>query len=196
MAWTYSTEGAPITVDTYSYLSEAEWVNHHWLGNVAMGWLYAAGSSAALAVGKAFLAMLVVVVLVWRLVSLKVPMVRVALVILAAVVLLTPTLGTFRPQVFTVVLSMTLFLIMISVEKGNSRMLYVLPVLFLAWANLHGGFFAGIGHPHGLVRQPFRVTEAAGPAAVRAGVGTGGGSLDDQPLRLGSPQFPSQHRHR
>ena len=137
-------EGAPITVDTYSYLSENEWINHHWLSNAVMGWLYEVGSSRALGVGKAFLAMLVVAVLAWRLVKLKVPMVRVALVTLAAVVLLTPTLGTFRPQVFTVVLTMTLFLVMAAVEKGKTLALLLLPPMFLAWANLHGGFFAGL----------------------------------------------------
>lgn len=55
-----------------------------------------------------------------------------------------PVLGT-RPQVFTfVLLCWTLWLADSYLRKGGRR-IWLLPAVFLLWANLHAGFIAGLG---------------------------------------------------
>jgi hypothetical protein len=51
---------------------------------------------------------------------------------------------TVRPHMFTNLFLVILFWIYVSFrEKGNQKILWVLPVLFLFWINLHGGFVIG-----------------------------------------------------
>ena len=55
-----------------------------------------------------------------------------------------PVLGT-RPQVFTFALVCWTLWIAESYLRNGGRRLWLLPPLFLLWANLHAGFIAGIG---------------------------------------------------
>jgi hypothetical protein len=55
-----------------------------------------------------------------------------------------PVLGT-RPQVFTFALVCWTLWIAESFLRSGGRRLWLLPPLFLLWANLHAGFIAGIG---------------------------------------------------
>ncbi len=55
-----------------------------------------------------------------------------------------PVLGT-RPQVFTFALVCWTLWIAESYLRSGGRRLWLLPPLFLLWANLHAGFIAGIG---------------------------------------------------
>jgi hypothetical protein len=55
-----------------------------------------------------------------------------------------PVLGT-RPQVFTFALVCWTLWIAESYLRSGGRRLWLLPPLFLIWANLHAGFIAGIG---------------------------------------------------
>ncbi len=55
-----------------------------------------------------------------------------------------PVLGT-RPQVFTFALICWTLWIAESYLRSGGRRLWLLPPLFLLWANLHAGFIAGIG---------------------------------------------------
>ncbi len=59
--------------------------------------------------------------------------------------MLAPTIGTVRPHMFTTLgFSLTLILIR-KAESGHYRPLWMLPLIFAAWPNLHGGFLAGGG---------------------------------------------------
>ena len=51
----------------------------------------------------------------------------------------------FRPQLFTFAFFALYTAILVGFLLGRSRTLWVLPVIMLAWANLHGGFLAGLG---------------------------------------------------
>ena len=50
-----------------------------------------------------------------------------------------------RPQLFSIVLFAALLWIFKSVERGKSGTVWLLPLLFLFWANLHGGWIVGMG---------------------------------------------------
>lgn len=137
--------GSYVSVDRWSYLTEGQaWINHPWLGQVVMALAYHHFGSAGLVVLKSVLALGVVAVLYWWLIRKGLEPVRAAMVGLLAVLVLTPTLGTFRPQVFTVVCAVVLLLVMVGVDSGRIRLLWFLPPLFALWANLHGGYLAGL----------------------------------------------------
>lgn len=137
--------GGYIGTDTYSYLSgEQPWINHHWLANWIMGFAYDSFGSGGLVFLKALIALGIVGVLVWWLLSNGLQPIRVALVGALLVAVLTPTFGTFRPQIFTVLCAMVLMLVIVAVERGGTRLLWILPPLFVLWTNLHGGALAGL----------------------------------------------------
>jgi hypothetical protein len=51
----------------------------------------------------------------------------------------------FRPQLFTFAFFAVFTAVVLRFLLGRSRTLWVLPIVMLAWANLHGGFVAGLG---------------------------------------------------
>jgi len=70
--------------------------------------------------------------------------IRAALVMLLGVLALTPTFGTFRPQLFTVSLFVVLLLVIQRSDRGRPWVLWLLPPLFALWVNLHGGVLGGL----------------------------------------------------
>jgi hypothetical protein len=137
--------GAYLSTDSYSYLTEGStWFNHEWLGEVVMGGLYLWFGSAGLVVAKAILAGTVVVLLTRRLVDDGADPVRATILMALGIVLLTPTFGTFRPQVFTTLLFTVTLFVIVSFQRGSARLIWSLPPLFAVWVNLHGGVLSGI----------------------------------------------------
>lgn len=147
--------GFRLNGDMYSYLGEGtvwfkpEWAgevvfNHEWLGEVVMAGLFLWAGTSSLVVFKALVAAAVVVFLTRWLFREGIAPVRVALVMLLNVVLLTPTLGTFRPQIFTVALLVALLAVLVDYSRKPSWRIWLLPPLFLLWVNLHGGFLSGM----------------------------------------------------
>jgi hypothetical protein len=49
-----------------------------------------------------------------------------------------------RPQLFTVFFIAVLLMALYKFLEGNSKLIYFAPILFALWANLHGGFLAGL----------------------------------------------------
>ncbi len=49
-----------------------------------------------------------------------------------------------RPHLFSWLLVLIFLHVLLSVEKGNSKALYWLPLVTLIWTNIHGSFFIGI----------------------------------------------------
>ncbi len=115
------------------------WIDVHWLSQVLMYAVYALGGLPSLACGVALLAVLALA-LVWKQLSGGV-FVRAAIVLLAATtasVNLTPRsqLATF---VFVAVVGYLLFLY----KWRQVDRLWLLPLVFVVWVNLHGGYIAG-----------------------------------------------------
>lgn len=137
--------GSYLSVDSWSYLTEGqEWINHPWLGQAAMALTYHYLGSVGLVALKALLALGTVAILFWWSIRSGLPPVRAGVLTLLGVLALAPTLGTFRPQIFTVVGFVVVLLVMSGVENGTVRLLWILPPLFALWANLHGGYLAGL----------------------------------------------------
>lgn len=51
----------------------------------------------------------------------------------------------FRPQLFTFAFFAVYTAVLFRLLLGGSRAVWVLPIVMLAWVNLHGGFLAGLG---------------------------------------------------
>ena len=137
-----STGSIPQT-DSYSFTSDQMWVNHEWLAECAMYIAFAAGGGVGLAVLK-LLVVLATLALVWS--ALRRQQVDRAsrdLLIALAVVGTFPQANHVRPQIFSIVAFAAVIWILIA--EGPTRRLLLIPVVFAAWVNLHGGWIVGGG---------------------------------------------------
>jgi hypothetical protein len=143
--------GRVIRPDPYSYLTAGvTWVNHEWLAEalMAIAWRTAgAFGSPATGLVSLKLAMVVAVVAVtyWHLLWRGLSTIAAGTVLLAYLPILLPWLGAVRPQMFTYVCFGLTLAVIARAEEGRPRALWVLPIVFALWANLHGGFLAGGG---------------------------------------------------
>jgi hypothetical protein len=127
-------------VDPYSFTQDRPWINHEWLSEVQMAAAYRAGGPAGLELLKATIVS-IVTVLMWTALA------RVRLVVRLAI-LLVLCIGTIhmwaniRPQLWTL---LCLALLCRILASNVSRLRWWLPVIFVFWANCHGGWVLGIG---------------------------------------------------
>ncbi len=122
--------------ETYSHTASGGfWMNHEWLSEAVFYTVFRTGGLPLLIILAASLATATVVI-TWSLS--RGPMIlRFALIGLSLGV--TSIAWTPRPHVFT------LFLVSVSAKLIVTGRHWWLPVVFLAWANLHGGFTLGVG---------------------------------------------------
>ena len=132
------------TADPYSFTSDRPWINHEWLFEVILALIYALGGTVALAMAASVAALATLAVARrsarhagadgWRLDLLT-----------GAVFLLgvAPLLQTMRPQVASLFMFVSLVALVREFDRGHHRALYVMPLLFLVWANTHGGWVVG-----------------------------------------------------
>ena len=130
--------------DPYSHtMPDWPWVEHAWLTDLIIGWLYRiADPVGALAV---ILFFGVVTASAWILAakgSRAVVPVRLMACVLSLWVAL-PFLGA-RTQMLTLLGFATLMWLLHRLAQGHRQAIWFIPPLFLVWANLHGGFLAGL----------------------------------------------------
>ncbi len=129
-------QGRLPAVDPYSFTSAQPWVNHEWLGQVLLALTYDAGGLPLLVVYR----ILVLGSFLWIVhVSLRStawPLRDVLL--LATAVAVVPLSSTVRPQLH----SLPLYALTLWALPREPRWL---PLVFLAWANLHGSWMLGLG---------------------------------------------------
>lgn len=116
---------------------------HEWLSGVLFAWLNSEGGLflLALVMGAVSWVGLIAVALHGRLRGAGPVTIAIGLALGAKAA--QPVLG-IRPQVFTFsFLAITLLLTELHLRKGG-RAIWLLPPLYMLWANLHGGFVAGI----------------------------------------------------
>ena len=130
-------------VDPYSFTSDREWVNHEWLSEVMMYGAWRAGGALGLVLLKAMLLAAICAFVFWSLWRRLGDRAAVDLLAIAAVVAILPRAGTLRPQLFSLVLFCLLLALIIEVDRGRRGALVAIPAVFLAWANLHGGWLVG-----------------------------------------------------
>jgi hypothetical protein len=129
----------------YSYTApDHPWINHEWLAEVIFYWVYLVTGSPGLILLKVALGIATVWVL--DLVirgQIDSPLVR-TLTLVWSMAILSPGFNV-RPQIFTYFLLAAFLLLFYLYEKRSRRLLYWLPLLMIAWLNLHGGFVVGLG---------------------------------------------------
>jgi len=154
-----SGEGIP-REEIFSYTAAGSaFYNHEWLSDVVFAFLYGVGGSAALIAFKLACCVVMLAAMIDASRSLAErlmpgvavhPLVR-AGVLVVALAAIAPG-ATFRPQLFTMVLLAVELALLL---RGDRRLrsgaavlpveIGVLPVLFVVWANVHGGFLVGLG---------------------------------------------------
>jgi len=132
--------------DIYSYsVNGAPWINHEWLSELIFYVVFRFLGSAGLLALKVFLGSIILCFL-YRQVTKSTGSFPLQ-VLLITLFLLNIWHGfIIRPQIFTYLFFTILAILLKSFDDTvDPKRLYPLPVIFLFWCNLHGGFFAGLG---------------------------------------------------
>jgi hypothetical protein len=132
------------STDIYSFTADQRWTNHEWLFDVVVALIYRGMGPVGFSVAAALLAMASIAVSRvtargagvggWRLDALT-----------AGVFLfgIAPLLQTFRAQEISALLFLVLLRCIRAFDAGRHRSMWMLPPLFLVWANIHGGWVLG-----------------------------------------------------
>jgi hypothetical protein len=132
--------------DSYSYLTgDQSWINHEWLAETIFYLVFAVGGTPGLIALKTVISVFILVRLFSHLRRQGLTPPQAGISLMLAVLIFLPYLVLIRPQAFTFLFFLLLLLIVYKTEEGNSQYLWFVPPIFALWANLHGGFLAGIG---------------------------------------------------
>src|SRR5574340_1641824 len=130
----------PLLVDTMSYTKLAgRWVNHSWLSQVVLYLFYQLGGMFGLSLYVAFLASVTMVVLYQTLHGGV--FLRAGIIVLVCAVI-GPVCSP-RPQMFSLLLFAGLNLWLQLYQQRKTTRMWHLPILFILWSNLHGGYSFG-----------------------------------------------------
>jgi hypothetical protein len=155
--------GRIVRADAYSYLTgDQPWINHEWLSEAIMAIAFRAGGVAGLVAIKMALGLVVATLVVWHLRRVGISVLASLLIAAYGVAVMLPGFRSLRPQAFTyLAFLIVLLLVHAATERGKTRALWLAPVVLAIWANLHGGFVAGLG-----VLTLSAIVSAAGGGAV------------------------------
>jgi hypothetical protein len=132
--------------DVYSYLTGGyRWINHELLSELLFGLAYSAAGTTGLLALKFAVAVLIFAALFLYLSASGLTSLRASAVLVPAGYLLWLGLATIRPQMFSILFLLCLILLLVAVERGRHGALLLVPLVFAAWINFHGGVLAGIG---------------------------------------------------
>lgn len=142
--------GRIVHTDIYSYLSgDQPWINHEWLAEAIMAIVWNAAGAGAGAAGlvavKVALGLGVAIVVCRHLTRRGVPLLGALLMTSYGMAVILPGLRSLRPQAFTYLAFALLLVWTHRASRGRVAWLALAPPLMAAWANLHGGFVAGLG---------------------------------------------------
>lgn len=132
--------GKPLLVDTMSYTKLGErWVNHSWLSQVVIYLFYLLGGTFGLSLYVALLATLTMFVLYQTMHGGV--FLRAGIIVLVCAVI--GPVWSPRPQMFSLLLFAGLALWLQLYQQRKTGRLWILPILFILWSNLHGGYSFG-----------------------------------------------------
>ena len=132
--------------DPYSFVSAGrEWFNHEWLAEALSWTAWAWWGSAGLVALKTAIGLTIAVLMLRHLRRRGVVVPLAAILVALGCVILALGLYNIRPQAFTYLCFALELLILERADRGHTRWSWVLVPLFALWANLHGGFLAGLG---------------------------------------------------
>jgi hypothetical protein len=127
-------------IDPYSFTQDRPWLNHEWLSEMQMGVAYRLGGPLGLSLLKGLLVFGALAIL-WT--ALRKVMFETVLVIIAVVAIGTVGVTyTLRPQLWSL-LALSFVCLVLAEHRARARRW--LPVLFVFWANVHGGWIVGLG---------------------------------------------------
>lgn len=131
-------------LDPYSHtMPDWPWVEHAWLTDLLLGWLYSIGGLTGGLLVIAFFAM--VSAAAWMVAAQVGPAIWPIRLVACALSLWValPFLGA-RTQAVTLLGVAVVLVVLDRLRQGARWIVWILPPLFLLWANLHGGFTAGL----------------------------------------------------
>ncbi len=133
-------------VDPYSYVTPGQrWINHEWLSEVFFALTYSSVGTAGLGLLRLLICMGLLGINYRYLLAHGATVMQGAVFLLLAFFPLYLGIGFVRPQMFTYLFILLVLLALVSAEHGHLRWLWALPLIFILWANFHGGFLAGLG---------------------------------------------------
>ena len=130
----------PLTWDVFTHTVTGKlWTNHAWLGQVLMFTIYRIFSFAGLAALMGITAGASMILVYFQM---NIPHLFRAFVLIAFSLVAAPV-WTPRPQLISLFLFALLTLIIYLFRNDRKNYLFLLPFLFLIWANTHGGYTLG-----------------------------------------------------
>lgn len=130
--------------DPYSFTSDRPWVNHEWLAEVVMAATYQLGGSLGLVLLKFALVLIMLAIVLRSLGHDRLPPVPRDFLLFLAVAASFTRIVAVRPQLVSLVLFCGLLALLKRSERQR-RVLLSIPILFLVWVNVHGGWLVGLG---------------------------------------------------
>ncbi|MFC1532334.1 hypothetical protein ACFL7M_03060 [Thermodesulfobacteriota bacterium] len=131
--------------DLYSYTAYGrEWINHEWLSELLMYWVYNTFGSPGLLMGKILIGFAIISVLSLICLHRKCHPLIYGIIFVASVFIMSPGFMT-RPQVFTFLFTSFFLLVFHLYLERKVNLLWSLPLIMILWVNSHGGFLIGVG---------------------------------------------------
>ena len=132
--------------DLYSYITPGLlWTNHEWLVDVIFATLFDTFGPRGLVGLKLAVTLVICGLLYGHFRRCRLTRVRAAILLLVFVLAMSPSLITVRAQLATYLLFLLTLLVLGRASAHGVWPLWKLPLIFFVWANLHGGFLAGLG---------------------------------------------------
>ena len=132
------------TSDPYSFTaSGVHWIAYEWLGEVAMAMAAHRGGLLGLT-GLLFGMVAVVTVLLYYYAYLRCGNWKAACVATGLLLPVATAIFSLRPQLFGYIFLLLTLICLERFRQGHSKALWILPPLFLIWANTHGTFVFGL----------------------------------------------------
>jgi hypothetical protein len=133
--------GKPLTVDLFSHTQFGEqWINHSWLAQVLMTFLFKWSGSIGLTTWVALMAAGSLLIVFFQLKG--PPLLRAFLLLIPALV--SAPVWSPRPQLFSLVFLAILSIFLSQRVFQQKYYWFVIPVLFVLWSNFHGGYVLGV----------------------------------------------------
>jgi hypothetical protein len=131
--------------DPYSYTAHGNlWINHEWLAELVMYWVYRIFGSPGLLMGK-LLTGFSVIFLLSRICFQRPHHLFIYLIVqILGIFVLSPGF-MIRPQLFTFLFSAVFLYVFHLFLERRINALWCLPVVMILWVNSHGGFLIGVG---------------------------------------------------
>ena len=130
--------------DLYSFTADRAWINHEWLSELLMGIGYTGLGALGLNCLKlGVVAAVGAIALIIARQEHAGPIARDLDVALTVFATYSRT-QVIRPQMFSVAIFCAMLYLLRETTRGRARALWCVPLCFVAWVNLHGGWIVGL----------------------------------------------------